>query len=298
MKLLCTADIHLKEKKPECRIAEEDWLQVIEQKMARIGEIASDANVDAVVIAGDVFDGWRGVSFEFFNRCVVWMNYIKANTKDKKIYTIAGNHDLPEHLYEQISRTPYQAMCVSGVFTDIYADDTLPFTCMAYTDQSITASKDILVAHKGLYLENKIFPGVSENAQVGNFVKNCIPPNVRLVIAGDFHKPFTTTIGSTLVVNCGSIFRLRADQCEFQPVVHIVDTDMMTVVSKKLPLSNPIRRDYIDDRNDRKEELNEIIGSIDGDFEITLNYRDNFKKLTEALPNQSVINSIFERTLQ
>ena len=73
---------------------------------------------------------------------------------------------------------------------------------------------------------------------------------------------------------------------------------MMTVVSKKLPLSNPIRRDYIDDRNDRKEELNEIIGSIDGDFEITLNYRDNFKKLTEALPNRSVINSIFERTLQ
>ena len=70
MKLLCTADIHLKEKKPECRLAEEDWLQVIEQKMARIGEIASDANVDAVVIAGDVFDGWRGVSFEFFNRCV------------------------------------------------------------------------------------------------------------------------------------------------------------------------------------------------------------------------------------
>ena len=58
-------------------------------------------------------------------------------------------------------------MCVSGVFTDIYADDTLPFTCMAYTDQRITASKDILVAHKGLYLENKIFPGVSENAQVG-----------------------------------------------------------------------------------------------------------------------------------
>ena len=80
--------------------------------------------------------------------------------------------------------------------------------------------------------------------------------------------------------------------------MHIVDTDMMTVVSKKLPLSNPIRRDYIDDRNDRKEELNEIIGNIDGDFEITLNYRDNFKKLTEALPNQSVINSIFERTLQ
>ena len=52
--------------------------------------------------------------------------------------------------------------------------------------------------------------------------------------------------------------------------MHIVDTDMMTVVSKKLPLSNPIRRDYIDDRNDRKEELNEIIGNIDGDFEITL----------------------------
>ena len=73
---------------------------------------------------------------------------------------------------------------------------------------------------------------------------------------------------------------------------------MMTVVSKMLPLSNPIRRDYIDDRNDRKEELNEIIGNIDGDFEITLNYRDNFKKLTEALPNRSVIISLFERTLQ
>ena len=298
MNLLCIADVHLKEKKPECRLAEEDWLAIIERKMMYIGEVASDCNVDAVVIAGDIFDGWRGVSFEFFNRCVIWMNYIKSNTKDKKIYTIAGNHDLPEHLYEQIGRTPYQAMCVSGVFTDVYADDTLPFTCMAYTDIKISKSKDILIAHKGLYLENKTYPGVSENAQVGNFVKNCIPANVRLVISGDFHKPFTTTIGSTLVVNCGSIFRLRADQCEFQPVVHIVDTDMMTVVSKKLPLSNPIRRDYIDDRNDRKDELNEIIGSIDGDFEITLNYRDNFKKLTEALPNRSVINSIFERTLQ
>ena len=55
MKVLCMADLHLSETRPVCR-TDEDWIEKQEMYLSKVVEIATEEKVDAVVIAGDLFD--------------------------------------------------------------------------------------------------------------------------------------------------------------------------------------------------------------------------------------------------
>jgi hypothetical protein len=102
-------------------------------------------------------------------------------------------------------------------------------------------------------------------------------------------------VGGVDVINCGSLLRRRADQINYQPVLWILDTDTEEISQEPIPLKNKIRRDYIDNENAREDMLNEIVGSVDGDFEVTLNYRDNFIRMAQELPDAKRMIALFER---
>ena len=81
------------------------------------------------------------------------------------------------------------------------------------------------MAHKGLYLKEKTVPNRAWSGNVEAFVRECLPDTCRLLIAGDYHKPFITDVGGCKVVNCGSLFRLRADQIDYKPEVQVITVD-------------------------------------------------------------------------
>ena len=296
MKYLCLADLHLTGNKPECRIDDEDWMGVLEDKIQFIAQKARE--VDALLIAGDIFDSWRNTNFDFVNQCIVWFRYLKDQTQQKMIYSIAGNHDCPHHSYEavEINRSPYMTLVQAGIIHDVKLNPIPDMDVYCYTDTCILAESaaSICVAHKGLYQTAKPFPGAPESGNVEVFVKN-LPSNIRYVVSGDYHTPFHQKVGNVDVINCGSLLRRRADQINYQPVLWILDTDAEEISQEPIPLRNKIRRDYIDNENAREDMLNEIVGSVDGDFEVTLNYRDNFIRMAQELPDAKRMIALFER---
>lgn len=91
MKILHTSDWHLG-KKLEGHARHEEQVEVLEE----ICHIADHENVNAVIVAGDLFDGYNPPieSIELFYKI------LKRLAKDGKraVIAIAGNHDSPERI--------------------------------------------------------------------------------------------------------------------------------------------------------------------------------------------------------
>ena len=88
-----------------------------------------------------------------------------------------------------------------------------------------------------------------------------------------------------------------ADQIEYKPALWILDTDTREVEQIYFDIPNKIRRDYIDDIKEHRQELAEMIGNIDGDFEVKFNYRDNFIRMATDMENGSDMVALFNRML-
>ena len=294
MRYLCLADLHLTGDKPECRMPEENWMGVLDDKMSQVNRTAKDA--DAVILAGDIFDSWRNTDFAFLNWAMSWFREIRKATRTNKIYTIAGNHDAPYHSYDidAISRSPYMTLVEAGLFHDLKMSPVPEMSAYIYTDKGEMPESDasMCVAHKGLYQKKKPFPGADESGNVEQFVK-LLHKNIKYVVAGDYHTPFTATVEGVLVLNCGSMIRRRADQLTYEPAMHIMDTETCTVEKIPFNLKLPIRRDYIDVAKEQRNMLDELVGSIEGDFEAALNYRDNFENMVADLPDKAEIMKLF-----
>ncbi|HNS18500.1 MAG TPA: exonuclease subunit SbcD [Bacteroidales bacterium] len=91
MKILHTSDWHLGKKLEGFSRLEEQ-----ETALSEICEIADHENVDAVIVAGDLFDTFNPPS----DAVEVFYRYLKklANNGNRAVVAIAGNHDSPERI--------------------------------------------------------------------------------------------------------------------------------------------------------------------------------------------------------
>jgi hypothetical protein len=101
-------------------------------------------------------------------------------------------------------------------------------------------------------------------------------------VCGDNHGGFVTTIGDTVIVNCGSTMRRTVAQLDYQPQVHILYDDK-TVKSVNLDTSN----DVVSDRHKQKrvETDNRISAFVDTlvtDVELSLSFPANVHRFMES----------------
>ena len=304
MKILALADLHLRENKPECRAEEEDWLKAIGDKIHFIYQTAKENKVDYIVIAGDVFDSWRSNSMPFLCQCISWFKTLSIAAP---VVCIPGNHDTMGGNLNELERSPYELFARMKVFNDASIGDFDVYNYQFEGKQ--VGNHPVVIAHKGLYLKEKPYPTAPDKGNVEYFVRNCLSDSCKLLIAGDYHKPFVTKIDNCTVVNCGSLMRLTAAQCDYKPAVWLCDVSDNVQVPKSnvqvpksnvqvtkidVPLNYPVSREHIDSVNARQEYLEDIIGSVEGDFEITLSFKDNFRNIVKDLDNSKEILNLFE----
>jgi hypothetical protein len=169
---------------------------------------------------------------------------------------------------------------------------------MPYGYKKYDGNEEIVVGHYGLWHKKKPYPGAPDTGNVEWFVNNCLPKTCKLFITGHYHVPFVTSVRGTVVVNCGCPFRMRADLINYKPTVtiaNIANNGEISVTVHDIPLGCEIRRDYIDKKNEQETALDEMVGSIEGDFEAGFNFKDNFYNLSKECENKKEINKEFER---
>jgi DNA repair exonuclease SbcCD nuclease subunit len=293
LKLLALADLHLRELKPECRDAAEDWLVTIDNTIQFIATLAQEKRVNDIIIAGDVFDSWRTNSMEFLIQCSLWLKSLDKQCREigginyvGRLVCIPGNHDSMGGNLDELKRSPYTLMANMGVFRHLTKQQGLYYP-VYYSDDLHDGTvkhngRPIIVMHKGMYYKHKPFDEVKEENNIEWFVENCTSENTRLIISGDYHKPFTQVINGITCVNCGSVFRLRADQIDYKPKITYIeysmtDNKVIKVEDYPIPLSYDIHREHIDEKKELYKKLSDMLDTVDDSFEMSLNFKDNFK---------------------
>lgn len=294
-KIMCLADLHLTEKKPPCRPDNEDWMATMGRKLDWMCDLAVNNNVDFVVIAGDIFDSVSKCSHEFMSFTINKLHRLALCTAPKFIFAIPGNHDLVNADHTRIQQSPFGVLQACDIVSECMVSG---FGTMPYGTSKYTGKAAVVVGHYGLWFKEKPYPGAPDEGNVEWFVNNCLPKTCKLFITGHYHVPFVVKVRGTVVVNCGCPFRMRADLIDYTPYVTIVTIDDNNIIHPKkypIPLECEIRRDYIDDVKQKDAELDEMIGSIEGDFEVDFKFKDNFYKLSNECKNKEEINKEFER---
>ena len=175
MKILCLADLHLTEKKPQCRHDEENWMETINRKLKWIGMLAMKKRVFAITIAGDIFDSTNRCSHEFMSavlREFRWLNDCIEGTH-RRLLTIPGNHDLVNNDRSRILQSPYGVLQSADM---TYPPQVYPYMDeMAYGDTKYEGIKPIVIGHYGLWHKEKPFKDAPDEGNVEWFVKNRLP---------------------------------------------------------------------------------------------------------------------------
>ena len=270
---IACGDLHLQHKPPRCRECEPDWYAAMARPLGEIRELARKYSTSThnvlVICAGDIFDRWNSPP-ELINWAILHVQSILA---------IPGQHDLPEHNYEDRHRSAYETLVRAG-----HAVNLPPSFCVTYPGLLLTGFPwgfdvegssvpsgrgvvSIAVAHEYNWIAGTEYPGAEKTQRITTKRKNLLDFDV--VIFGDNHKGFHTRIGNTEIFNCGTMMRRKIDEIDYKPQVGLIYSDG-TVVPHFLDIS----QDKIE-----VPEISEI------DPEVALNAKDFLDELSSLEQN-------------
>jgi hypothetical protein len=106
------SDLHLTLKPPVGRSEEKDWLGVQANYLTQLGNLALVGSMlpIPILIAGDIFDRW--------NAPAELINFVIAHMP-KYTWAIPGQHDLPHHNYDEITKSAYWTLVEAGCIYNI-----------------------------------------------------------------------------------------------------------------------------------------------------------------------------------
>lgn len=262
MKILVTADFHLRKDKPRCRL-DEDWIDTQKKVVEFIFETALKNDTDVWII-GDVF--------ETSTVPPVIENIIPNILKKKKYnntncFILSGNHDLLYHNPKNINKSSIGVLLNSkGVYPLVQSE-----------------VDSIICEHILVWPSKEVKPGPAGGLLPDDIFKKY--PKASYIFVGDYHQAFTVkNKKGQCIINPGCITRQAADFKDYQPQIYIVDTDTNEITEHFLPddqlvvTDDYLRRD--EDRNDRIDSFVELISgkkkNISLDFQANLKakYRD------------------------
>ncbi len=225
---LLVSDIHLSERPPIVRAEEPDWYAAMARSLTELRNLAEEYGVP-IINGGDVVDRWKS-SPSLINFAI---NHLP------EMYSVAGQHDLPNHRFEDIEKSAYWTLLECGNINQLAACGTYDLSTSLnvlghswgmeivppLAEDKDKGKIDLLVAHKYVWYGEAKYPGVSPDQSVVSCKDMFRGYDVALL--GDNHKSWKAEIGigGCLVYNPGSFFRRRSDEQDHRPQVGLLKDD-------------------------------------------------------------------------
>jgi len=292
MKLLCTADWHIRSIKPECR-EKEEFLKTQESVLKEIAKIYHDCECNYIVHAGDIFNKAKPekpqeleiMIYSIFNG----INFL----------FVPGNHDLLYHSIENINKGSVGVIKNYDGFelvNDFYSGD-YGFYGHAWEVDEIEVKKDkqisIGIIHK--FVAKDSVPFFIKDGLTAKEV--CSIYNYDIAITGDNHNGFIYKHPKTgqIVINSGCITRQKRDMKKYKPRIYILDTitkDIETVYLSDVDES--VILDYTKDQKERSERIDSFIEKIQSTQDIELDFENNLNIYCKKNNVKSEVQNIIE----
>ena len=266
------ADIHLSSKPPIWRSAEEDWYDAMRRPLLELTKLKQKHNCP-ILCAGDIFDKWNSPP-ELINFAARYL---------PEMYAIPGQHDLPQHNYEDIMKSAYWTLVEIGTIKNVVdvskLQDIVNVRCFpfGYKLKNYIRNKDdyydedvinIAIVHEYIHTLDSSYPGAPKESEYNSYKVN--KSGYDIIVYGDNHKGFHKP-GDTTVFNCGTFMRRKSDEINYKPQVgllradgeievHYLDTSQDRYIT--------VREDVVEEEMDMQEFIQELekLGNTALDF--------------------------------
>jgi len=225
VKLLITADWHLRDDKPRCRPRNEDWLDFQKECILFVFGAAVKNEVDSICVCGDIFH-YPVVSSNIINFLLEVIL-----TFGIPFYILPGQHDLKNHDLDSIFKCSYGTLYSIAKYGNMYIH---PMEYKGMT--AFFGSKEFHGTDSGLYFTHVLAVPSQKGCNFGNMVKAFTlmedNPEAKIIFAGDNHEGFIERyLGQTVAVP-GCLNRQSIALKDYHPHVLIYDDSL-----EKSPLS-------------------------------------------------------------
>lgn len=253
--ILC-ADLHIRDDQPICRT--DNYFQAQEKKLKFLISTAAEYSCP-IICAGDFFDKAKSSK---------WLEiYIMGLIKEYEvtIHTIPGNHDLPYHSLEKISESSLGILEAAGVIKILKVDLEKLFITNIYHNK-------IGIMHKLLFFEN-ISPELADN-----YYEELEKYHLTLLLCGDNHQTFYMDHKENIIVNPGSMMRMKADQMDHKPCFFLYYADENKIEQVFFPIEqNVITREYIDKKEIEDNKMLAYIERVNKNYKTGFDFEKNLE---------------------
>ena len=294
MKILITADWHIKGERPICR-TDDDWIESQRKTIAQIREAFFHNGCEQIWILGDIFDAPRCATAAVN----MLIGELKKFPSDS-VKILCGNHDLKDHNYGNLEE------CSIGTLKKIFGDvpaylphdkKDISVSAKPFALDDLQSDADVICTHQLTFPNAEARPiedcGVIAQDLLDRW------PNADIVFTGDYHHGYIykedwDTLPCRYVVTPGCINIQKADELDYEPFVVVWDTESnIDDYNFYKVYIDPQRefctRDHIEAREQNEAQLAEVVETIKGGSEITLDFDSNLSAAIEKC-NKGVVD--------
>lgn len=255
VRAILVSDLHLQARPPVARSTEPDWFAAMARPLNEIANLAADHGCP-VLYAGDIFDRWNAGP-EVINFA---LKYLPEG------YAIPGQHDLPNHNYDDIRKSAYWTLVAAGHIENIRAGKWVHVDDMyihgfpwGYNPTPVGREVGIMqvaIVHKFIWTADTGYTGAPKDEHLGTYKGSLAGYDV--VAFGDNHKGFIRRLGNgPWVCNCGGLMRRKTDERDYRPGVGLLMGD------------GSVQRHYLDTTQDAFIELTAAAETVDRLLDMT-----------------------------
>lgn len=179
------------------------------------------------MVAGDVFDHWNA-PVELVNALIA---AVRAEPNGQRVYCIPGQHDLPNHRYEDARRSAYWTLVEACEWIDLRPHELRPIgdrlavqgfpwgADLAPLATCLPNRVHLAVVHAYCWRAGACHPGAAPEAEAAQIEKRLA--GFDAVLVGDNHHPFQ----EGKIYNHGLFVRRRTDERQLVPSMGILWDD-------------------------------------------------------------------------
>ncbi len=219
--ILC-ADIHLSIKAPIWRSVEDDWFKAMTRPLGELIDLQIEHDCP-ILCGGDIFDKWNSPP-ELINFALEYL--------PDEMYCIPGQHDLPDHNYNEIHRSAYWTLVKAGKIKNILINNPrglddiwiwgFPFENKLSPHLNKDSRIKIALIHEYKWITNHSYP----NAPIENKITPVLSKSnygYDIIVYGDNHNGFLyANMAGTAIFNCGCLMRRKSDEKHYKPQVGLL----------------------------------------------------------------------------
>ena len=287
---IITADWHLSQTRPRCRI-DKDWIETQRNIINQVYEYAKKFKVD-VFIVGDIFHSNSDTSFEVIK---IVQDFAKELKKiGLKLYVIFGNHDLLFHSVKNVDKSAVGILINSEnvYFAGDYSDEV----GAGHFDEKIE-NKRIVFKHILCFESKEDIPfnvdGVTAQELLDEY------DNAKYICLGDNHHSFIYENKGRKVINSGCLMRRNSNFKDYKPIIVYVNEE--EEICKSYPIID--NEDLIDDsyilqENQRNERIESFVDKLKKTKGVSLDFLDNVQNEMKHNNFEPELKEVVEELLE